>query len=310
MHSPNRLTLILLLVLGFLAGCSPSGDPLSPGEPDGSGSDQTEVQDEIARHPDMVEDGVYESEGTIWLGTVTPQGSLAAITPLTYWRKITSVDRRLEVVFSDPDSSDRPTTATVTVHKRLHGSFNILTGDVPEDSVRSVVRKRLNDHWVRRVLLKRIWSEDASDRNRWRWRWRVAAITGVQVTAHEAQTRIVSLEVQAGVMDTTITDPLVFFRLRRILQLEPETEVTLTVTTLRNDDVVVLHHRDRRFRFHNNGDNTYSGVWRVGAVAGLRHVGVNALSHGTLYDDQERYDSQSWILPYLVRPNQLAEYAD
>ena len=40
---------------------------------------------------------------------------------------------------------------------------------------------------------------------------------------------------------------------------------------------------------------------------GLHHVGVNALSNGTLYDDTARYDSQSWITPYRVHPLVLAD---
>jgi hypothetical protein len=39
----------------------------------------------------------------------------------------------------------------------------------------------------------------------------------------------------------------------------------------------------------------------------LRHIGVNVLSRGTLFDDQLPYDSQAWILPFMVKPNQMAE---
>ena len=69
-----------------------------------------------------------------------------------------------------------------------------------------------------------------------------------------------------------------------------------------------LLSRDRRFRLHSNGDNTYTGVFHVRLLAGLHHLGVNALSNGTLFDDQAPYDSQSWILPYVVRPTELASF--
>jgi hypothetical protein len=109
--------------------------------------------------------------------------------------------------------------------------------------------------------------------------------------------------------DTTIYDPLAFRRLRQVLRVAPGTQVTLTVTTEAKDDVVVLYHRDRRFRFHNNGDFTYTGVWTTGLpMPGLLHVGINALSHGTLFDDQAPYDSQAWIFPYSVAPETLAEF--
>jgi hypothetical protein len=314
MHSPHRHWLAVPLALALLGGCSTNNDPMSA---DGSGTDaddQTQVTQEVARQPDVVEDGIYESEGSVAIGAegagVGTAGLDAEIRPLTFWRTIRSVDRRYDVRLSDPDSTGRPTTALVTVHKQLHGTFNILTGDLPLDSSRSVVRKRLDDHWVRRVMLKRIPVAVATTSNTRRWGWRVAAISGVEITSREATSAIVSLRVQTAGFDSTVTDPLELFRLRAITKFEAGTEVTLTATTSRNDDVVVLHHRDGRFRFHNNGDNTYTGVWRVGRGAGLRHVGVNALSHGTLFDDTLPYDSKSWILPYVVRPTELAEYAE
>ena len=108
--------------------------------------------------------------------------------------------------------------------------------------------------------------------------------------------------------DTVVTDPLAFFRLKRLLKFDVVDSVKLTVTTGRNDDVVVLIHRGLRFMFRNNGDNTYTGIWRAPRLAGLNHIGVNAFSHGTLFDDALPYDSQAWILPYIVHPMELAEY--
>ena len=64
---------------------------------------------------------------------------------------------------------------------------------------------------------------------------------------------------------------------------------------------MVLFHRDRRFRLAANGDNTYSGVWRVPLREGFHHLGVNALAHETLFDDVAPYRSQAWILHYVVR---------
>jgi hypothetical protein len=34
---------------------------------------------------------------------------------------------------------------------------------------------------------------------------------------------------------------------------------------------------------------------------------VNALSHGTLFDDQAPYDSQAWLLPVVLAPDQVAD---
>src|SRR5439155_19734444 len=122
-----------------------------------------------------------------------------------------------------------PTTAVLTVHKRLSGWFNILAKDsVTEGSPTEgqVVRKSLHDHWVRRILLKRIAPTTGSELRP----WRIAAVSGVEVTSRDAQTRLQSLRVQSGDLDTTMTRPLAFWRLRRVLRLEANAQVTLTAT--------------------------------------------------------------------------------
>jgi hypothetical protein len=274
----------------------------------------------VATEPEVVEDGQFESAEITSLGTNPgATAALAAIDPLRFWRVITSVERRFEFAFADSDSTGRPTTAIVTVHKSLVGRFNILTGvpgsdsTAPDSSV-SVIRKPLADQWVRRILLRRGPSTDSTQSV-----WRVVATSGVRVTSRDATTRIASLRFQTASVDTTLTDPVRFFHLRRILRLEPGTQVTLTVTTLRNDDVVVMCRFGHRFRFHNNGDDTYTGVWQVPdlrAENGPRpgpgrppifHFGVNALSHGTLFDDKAPYDSQAWLLPVVLAPDQVAD---
>jgi len=321
----NRLLLAtsLLAAIGLMAGCgrTPVNSPASSGTPS---LDLAEVASVVAIEPEVVEDGQFESADVTRLGTGTDAnpgttGALAAVNPLHFWRVITSVERRFEFAFADSDSTGRPTTAIVTVHKSLAGRFNILTG-VPGgdgtalDSSLSVIHKPLADRWVRRVLLKRLPASDPAGRA-----WRVVATSGVRVTSRDATTKIASLRVQTAGVDTTVTDPLHFFYLRRILKLEPGTVVTLTLTTLKNDDVVVMCRFGHRFRFHNNGDNTYTGVWQVpdlrtrdGPRPGpgrppIFHFGVNALSHGTLFDDQAPYDSQAWLLPVVLAPDQVAD---
>jgi len=101
---------------------------------------------------------------------------------------------------------------------------------------------------------------------------------------------------------------LAFIRLASLPKVTPGTEVTLTVTTERSDDEVFLHAADRRFRFHSNGDGTFTGVWRAGLfVRGMRHFGVDAISHPTLFDDVAPYDSNRWVLPHVIAPEVLAE---
>jgi len=309
----------LLAAIGLIAGCGKS-TVNSPASSDTPSLDQAQVASVVAIEPEVVEDGQFESAEITSLGAGPgTTGALAAINPLRFWRVITSVERRFEFAFADSDSTGRPTTAVVTVHKLLAGRFNILTGvpgddSATPDSLLSVIHKPLADHWVRRVLLKRLPAPDSA-----RGVWRVVATSGVKVTSRAATTQIASLRVQTAGVDTTLTDPLHFFYLRRILKLDPGTPVTLTVTTLRNDDIVVMCRFGHRFRFHNNGDNTYTAVWLVpdlrvgnGPRPGpgrppIFHFGVNALSHGTLFDDTAPYDSQAWLLPFLVIPDDIAD---
>jgi hypothetical protein len=307
MNPQHRFAFALPLAVALLAGCGRGTDPLAPPGDSSPASEEQAVSDELARHPEIVEDGVSDSDEQTQIGgTSSAQTGLeAAIRPLFFWRRITGVERRFEFAFSDSDSTGRPTSAVVTVHKVLSGSFNIVAGDSTgegEPTEGHVVRKRLRDHWVRRILLKRVPLENSD-----RLVWRIVASSGVRVTSQDADTRIESLRIQATDLDTTITNPLAFQWLRRIPRLDPGSEVTLTVTTRAPDDVVILYARGGRRPFHANGDNTYTGMWRVPLDRGIHHAGVNALARTTLFDDEAPYDSQAWILPYVVKPAELAE---
>ena len=333
MKTRFALPLTLLLGLALLAGCSKKNSAVTApsGSSGGTAMDRAAVSATIAQAPQVVEDGAFELSDQMSL--TGAGGQFAAIRPFRWWRTIRHVERSFEFAFSDTDSTGRPRVAEVTVHKHLTGTFNILAGapateaaaadTMPPDTLH-IVRKPLDDQWVRRLLLKRIprrYHDDgygdvamtaATDGDHYgggdSLRWKVVATSGVKVTSKDATTHIVSLRFQTGTKDTTITDPLAFWRLRRFVAVAPMDSVKLTVTTERNDDVVVLFAHYGRRRFHNNGDNTYTGVWRAPFFAGVEHVGVNAFSNGTLFDDAAAYDSQAWILPYVIRGYECGDY--
>lgn len=302
-----RLAHATPMLILLLAGCGRSTGPLAPSS--AAGANQSTASTELARHPELIEEATYgaDTQSPVASAGGGASGVAAAIRPLFFWRQILHVERSFEFAFADTDSTGQPATAEVTIHKQLSGWFNVVARDTTPDGAPAeghVIRKPLSDHWVRRVLLRRVHTPDADFRP-----WRIAATSGVEVTSRDAETRIRSLRVQSGALDTTLTDPLAFFRLRRLLRLDPETDVTATVTTLRDDDVVVFYLGDRRFRFHNNGDHTYTATWRTSAFEGVRHFGVNALSNGSLFDDRAPYDSQAWILPFVVAPTEMADLA-
>ena len=93
-----------------------------------------------------------------------------------------------------------------------------------------------------------------------------------------------------------------------MLKLDPGAEVAVTVTTERADDIVLFVRHGHRARLEPNGDNTYSGRFTVPDERGVRHFGVNALSNGTLFDDDAPYNSIAWIFPYTVVNEEMAEY--
>jgi hypothetical protein len=184
--------------------------------------------------------------------------------------------------------------------------FNMVVGDtgvvtLPDTSLR-LVHKPIDDLWTRQLKFRRYYEDtSAADTTHKGWRWHIIGTSGVTVTSANATTQIQSLRIQAGARDTTITDPLQLHRLHRMMWFPHDTPVTLTVTTGRANDIVVLYHSGDRRRFTSNGDNTYTLTFQDADFGGLRHFGVNAFSNGTLRDDVSPYDSQAWVLPFGAR---------
>ncbi len=288
----------LLTALAFsLASCSKSGSMTAPTSNGGGSSlsNDEQITQELAAHPEFWQEDLSTS--------ATPyeenRGTFSAIQPLRFWRQIDNVTSERDVVYGNPDSLGRPRLATVTIHRTLTGKFFVAARTITgEDTTYALVDKPLLDDWTRRVALVRHPARNDSGLSR----WRLAGTSGVDVRTRDGVTRIQSLRIQAGRVDTTVTDPLELHRLRQIIHLPPDVEVVLTATTAANDDVVLFHGLSLRRRFANNGDGTHTFRFPSGRFPSLRHFGVDALSNGTLFDDQAKYDSNAWVLPYVVGP--------
>ncbi len=297
---------VVVLGTALLAGCGTS--PTSPGKV--QTTDQSQVTGVIGAQGSLIDDGLLEVSTQVSMAPALPGSQNAgtvAIQPFTFWRTIQTETRQFQFAFSDTDSTGHPTTAVVTLLRDFGGTFNVVpqsTTNPGTPDLANIVHKPLEDHWKRLILFKRVPMTGFDQPV-----WRIAGISGVDVTSQGATTVINSVRVQdGGGLDTTITDPLAFIHLRQMLRFAPDDSVTLTVTTPRTDDVVVFYHFDRRVRFTNNGNGTYTYGFRTSAYDGWRHFGVNALSHGTLYDDQLPYDSKAWILPYQVTTMAAMDY--
>jgi hypothetical protein len=294
------LILAVLAVAAAIAGCSDNG--VQPVADDTS--DQAIISGALAAAPELLNDGLYDTDTQANLSASLRRAHTAGaatpieIEPFLFWRTITRRMPSFEFAFADTDTTGLPTTAVVTVRRHFTGTFHI----VPRDPVHpdlpdtlNIVRKPLDDLWVRRFLMKRV-RVTPTDRAL----WKIAASTAVEVTSKDATAAITSVRVQTASKDTTLTDPDAFIYLRRVLRFAPDDLVTLTVTTPRPDDVVLLYHHVERERFQNNGDGTYTRTFTAGSLQGWRHFGVNALSHGAIYDDAAPYDSKAWIFPYVI----------
>ena len=290
-----RVWFVFLALAGLaLAGCGHSTGSMQASTAPPTGSDQAQVASVLAENPDYVNEDLYQSQ---LAQSYDETAGLAAIQPLRFWRSITGVQSTFDTQFGPPDSTGRPTTALVTIHRHLTGTFNIVAGSTtPTDTSRSLVQKPLDDDWTRRVALVRVPDRFGPDITR----WRLAGTSAVDVRTRNGVTRVQSLHIQSTDLDTTITDPLELHRLRRVLFVPEGSEVTLTATTGSASDVVLFYGHDVRRRFVNNGDGTFTFTFTAGRFIGLRNFGVDALSHGTLFDDTEPYDSNAWIFPYVV----------
>jgi len=291
---------ILALCAVALAGCGKTSSIQSPaaGGP-GPGTDEAEVAATVQSSPEYVNEPYWQDASQYEM----EREGFAAIRPLRFWREIVRVESNVHTEFGNPDPDGRPLLALVTIRRHLHGSFNIVAGSVdPEDTSRTRIRKPLDDVWTRRLALVRRPLDDGSGGLT---RWRLAGTSGVDVRTRDGVTRVQSLRIVSGDLDTTITEPLELHRLRHILKLAPATEVQLTATTASASDVVLFHGPELRRRFVNNGDGSHSFRFPSGTFFGLRHFGVDALSNGTLFDDVAPYDANAWILAYAVTPTRL-----
>jgi hypothetical protein len=305
MKSAIRLASLVSILAMFCAGCG-SDNPVAPSAT--QTSDQSDMIAALSTESQLVDDGLFNSSVQTSLSGARPGVQATgntAIEPLRFWRTISSARRTFDFAFSDTDTTGRPTVAVVTIHWHFAGTFNVVpAGEDGLPDLNNVVHKPLSDHSIRRVRFRRTTTADDPTHDR----WRIAAVTGVDVTSKDVTSQILSVRLQTATFDSTIVDPLAFFNLRHILRFASGDSVTITVTTSRSDDVVLLYHADHRRRMTNNGDNTYTGTLHVGTLDGWRHFGVNALSHGTLYDDTLPYDSKAWLFPYVVETTPAVDY--
>ncbi len=322
----------LVVGLAVLPGCGQQ-NPMATNESTTAATYATQVgvQSEVVALPDEFEINTYEdgaaakpdmSDGSFGVagGGLSTE---AAIDPGFWFRLIRRHERRFIVEFEKPDTMT--VLAHVRIVDRLVGTFNVVTKpDTIEGEVvaRTWIQKPLADTGIRKAVFRRHRivrdgvdetgrdREDLEDGHRDGWsRWRLVALSGVEVTSDDGTRRIESVRLQSGDVDVTVTDPLELQRVRQgLLHLPPGAPVMVTVQTADPEDVVVLYSRWGRMRLRpGETPGTFVGRFRTPLEGGLRHIAVNALSHGTIYDDVAPYDSKAWGIPFVVAPTLIAE---
>jgi len=306
-----RSRLVVVLAAGGLLallvnGCGNSSNSTSTSSPSSQASDQAEVAATLSSALTLTDDGLAEDPSRVSASAASPVQEVggagrysvqAAIRPFTWWQNITHVAPTWTFAFADTDSTGHPRLCDVTLTKHMTGTLVIIpvsAADSTKPDSAHPITKPIDKTVTRRIELSRLLINGVRV-------WKVVAVTGAFVTTPGATTHLESLHIQSSSgVDTTITNPLEWFALRHVLRFAANDTVTVTAATARTNDPLFLPRWDFRRRLRNNLDGTYTITWVTSAWGGWRWFGIQAMTHGSLYDDTAPFDMQAWHLPFRV----------
>ncbi len=240
------------------------------------------------------------------------------IEPVRYGRRgrytLESVDIHFEGAPGELD-----TLAIATVTKTFAGTFVVVARDTSSTSPEAfkLYEKPFETTVVRKAKLRRVARSDNPLRN-----WRI-----VQVTMSEAQSRSTTIDLQSltiqapGQDPLVITEPLEYWlaRYTGLPMFSPSDSVMVYVVVNNRNSyppspgTTVLMHcgvdrgMQKARRLLNDeglypdevaGDGVFSGCWVVRHGQGLLHLVIDAIDHGTIYDDAAPYNSVQWGMLY------------
>ena len=307
----------------IVAGCGrEAGAPTTA--PGSAGSDNQTFSSMMDQEPALSENDTYESPGQSEFpdgyaagGGLSPDAfsTADAIRPVYFFRVIRERSRDLSVHIEDDTAK---VIAHVDVTDHFTGSFNLVTVDSTDTGVvRHLIRKPLRDLGHFRAVFVR-WKRPSPDDpdapenpapaspDDWT-RWRLVGISSREIHSPENTARILSVRLQtAAGLDTTIDDPLALWRFPRgLLRIGANELVKITVKTEDPTDAVFLLAGWGHQRLRSTADGLV-GSFRAPYDLRLFRFGVNALDHGTLFDDQAPYDSDFWGIPARTVPPAVA----
>ncbi|MGQ9560256.1 MAG: choice-of-anchor X domain-containing protein [Candidatus Oleimicrobiaceae bacterium] len=240
------------------------------------------------------------------------------IEPVRYGRRgkyeLESVDIQFSGVPGEPD-----TIAIATITKTFTGTFVVAAKDTDSTTPEAykVYEKPVRTTVVRKALLRRVAYTDNPRRN-----WCLVAVTMSEGVSDQTTINVASLRVEAsGQEPLVITDPLEYWRDRHQgLPVFAQGDTVKVYVALTNSNhyppepgtTVLVHfgvdrwwQRGRRPLNDNGvypdmaaGDGVFSGSWVVGHGHGLRHLVIDAIDNGTIYDDRAPYNAVCWGMVY------------
>jgi hypothetical protein len=316
---------LIALIAVLAGGCKNSTGPDEGSAPSGvtneeqamtyfAKSDEFVTNDEVTFADQAIQPFDYGTFGKID----------AAVTPIRWGRFVTSVTRTVTTVVQPGD-----TLALSKVEKTIVGTLKIRAITLAGDTV--TIEKPYTNQSTRNVIFKRV----DSSRARYWLNWVPVATSLVQggTSAPNNTVNITKLVLTLASNDTiTVTDPTGYYLRYRWLKIFkggrvdlPElaggqaVKLAVTVVSASADtDLVALRFgfdagHQKRVRLAlasqvNNGNGTFTRVFEVSRTTpvymhfhrGSFHLGVEAMTKATLFDDAAPYSVSWWGIPYRV----------
>jgi hypothetical protein len=249
----------------------------------------------------------------------------AAVTPLRFGRIVTNITRSTTVAVQPGD-----TISIALVQKTVVGTFKIRALRAPGDTI--TIEKPFTDQSKRNIIFKRV----NRDTKRYWLNWVPVASSLVEggTVAEGNQIDITKIDfIKPDGSTLSISDPQKYYMRYRWLNLfaggqvdVPEyssgqpVKLEVTLTSAKSDtDLVALRYgfsavSARRSKLTlksqvNNGNGTWTRVYEVSKIAplymhvsrGFFHMGIDAMTKATLFDDAAPYAVSWWGVPYKVK---------
>jgi hypothetical protein len=281
--------LALLVGMVALQGCFDS----SPN----SASDDVAVEEEAIQSVIFEDEGELTSTDVLFYQDETADLARAPINTVRWRRQLQNLDRSVSIEIHEL-SGENP-TANVAIETDATGLLHLLVTD--GDMMRRVA-KDFGDTGLRSLLFEKSRVAANIDDRRFHRGWKLVALSGMAIESPGTTRAIRTARLQSGDVDRTYSNVADLVRVDSIATLEPATMVTVTVDTGDATDHVFLHRRHMRSRieFVNNGGGVFTASFETDPHQGPRHIAIDVLSEGTLYDDVAPYDNVVWGIPYRV----------